>query len=173
MEVVVRGDADGGPSVELDHAAFAYAGKFRMTTTGKALALDDGTVLAAIAFNRDRTDPATVWFRYLTVRTDRRGDEIGARLAATLADRVLETAERVRIAVNNPFAYEALYKAGFGFTGEHTGVAELVLERPGDRSAQTYQAGLAAFNERDTLSGEERSFLATRPPEPPTQLAAE
>ena len=75
--------------------------------------------------------------------------------------------DRVKIAVNNPFAYEALYKAGFGFTGERTGIAELVLERPHDTDATAYRAGLARYRERD-LSGAERSFLDGRS-EPPDE----
>ena len=73
--------------------------------------------------------------------------------------------DRVRIAVNNPFAYEALYRAGFGFTGEETGLAELVLERPADRpagrDADAYRAGLDRFRARD-LSAAETKFLDGR-----------
>ncbi|MFC4551481.1 MULTISPECIES: GNAT family N-acetyltransferase [Halorussus] len=117
-------------------------------------------VVAAVAFNEDRTDPATAWLRYVTVRTGRRGDGIGARLTAFAADRLESTGyDRVKIAVNNPFAYRALHKAGFGYTGEETGLAELVLARPGDRSPERYRAGLDAYRERDDLAPEERSFL--------------
>jgi len=97
----------------------------------------------------------------VTVRRDRRGAGLGARLArfatARLRDREYE---RVKIAVNNPFAYHALYKAGFGYTGEQTGIAELVLARPGERSAERYRTGLDAYRERENLESEEREFLS-------------
>jgi ribosomal protein S18 acetylase RimI-like enzyme len=133
----------------------------------------DDDVLAAVAFNADRTDPGTLWLRYVTVRDDRRGDGLGPRLCAFVADRAADRDyETLRIAVNNPFAYEALYRAGFEFTGRETGLAELVLARPAgdpqmDRSERTYQAGLDRYRKRD-LSAAETSFLdrkrGTRPP---------
>ena len=163
MEVRIHGDPDGGPPVDLDHTWFSYAGKFVMTAYGKAVADIDGAIVAAIAFNRDRTDHATVWFRYLTVRTDRRASGIGARLSKTVADRLLEDGTTaIRIAVNNPFAYEACYKAGFGFIGEETGLAELVLQYPGDRTADRYQSGLRRFLDREDLGDGERSFVNRR-----------
>ncbi|PSQ08956.1 GNAT family N-acetyltransferase [Halobacteriales archaeon QS_5_68_33] len=120
----------------------------------------DGRVLGAVAFNADRTDPETWWLRYITVRGDRRGEGIGPRLAAFTTARLRERrAERVRIAVNNPYAYEALYRAGFAYTGEETGIAELVLARPPpDRSRATYRAGLDVFRARGP-GPDERSFL--------------
>ena len=153
------GGPEGGPALDLDHRRFRYAGKFVMTSTGKAVVREDGTPVGAAAFNRDRTDPGTAWIRYVTVRDDRRGNGIGADLADRTAAHLLRDAARVKIAVNNPFAYEALYKAGFGYTGERTGLAELVLARPGDRSVAAYRAGLAAFRERDDLAAEEVAFL--------------
>jgi len=42
----------------------------------------------------------------------------------------------VKIAVNNSFAYAALYKCGFAYTGENTGIAELVLERSAGEPAR-------------------------------------
>jgi len=188
MEFAVLGWPPDGPALRLDHRRFAYAGKFVMTTTGKAVARaaggdadapdavgDDGgfdAPLAAVAFNRDRTDPGALWLRYVTVREDRRGEGIGPRLCAFLAARARDRGvDRLRIAVNNPFAYEALYKAGFGYTGERTGLAELVLERPPPPGAD-YAAGLDAFRERDP--GEpEASFLASRADgEPPERIRA-
>jgi len=120
----------------------------------------DGHVLGAIAFNADRTDPDTWWLRYVTVRGDRRGEGIGPRLVAFTTDRLRERGvERVRIAVNNPYAYEALYRAGFAFTGEETGIAELVLSFPAtDDSRETYQTGLDLFRERGP-DADERAFL--------------
>ena len=175
MDVVVLGDADGGPALRPDHEAFAYAGKFVMTNTGKALARERGSVIGAAAFNRDRTDGTTGWVRYVTVRENRRGDGVGADLLDHLAGAMLSgdgvTGEfsQVRIAVNNPFAYEAAYKAGFSATGECTGIAELVLERPGEQTPAAYRRGIEAFDDRDDLEAAERQFVSARlgadPPE--------
>lgn len=159
--------------LELDHERFAYAGKFVMTATGKAVAESDGELVGAVAFNRDRTDDACWWLRWVTVRRDRRGEGLGSRLLDFTAERVLERGEAVRIAVNNPFAYEAAYKAGFGYTGQETGLAELVLERPADRTPAAYRAGLAVFEARDGLSDAEAAFLAGRDDTVPSLLAAE
>ncbi|MFC7177541.1 GNAT family N-acetyltransferase [Halosegnis marinus] len=142
-----------------------------MTNTGKAVIRGgesdpdsefDESVLAAVAFNEDRTDDRTLWLRYVTVRADRRGEGLGPRLCDAVAERALARGyDRVRIAVNNPFAYEALYKAGFGFTGRETGIAELVLERPAETSRSRYRDGLDRFRERD-LGDDERAFLDGR-----------
>ncbi|WP_327051791.1 GNAT family N-acetyltransferase [Halomicrococcus gelatinilyticus] len=181
MEYTVLGWPADGPTLRLDHERFSYAGKFVMSNTGKAVARErDGTessarsdgLVAAVAFNEDRTDAATAWLRYVTVRADRRGEGVGARLAAFAAERLHDRGyERVRIAVNNPFAFHALSKAGFGYTGERTGIAELVLERPGDRSTAAYQAGLDEFRDRD-LSAAETSFLSAKAGEAPPELVA-
>jgi len=135
----------------------------------------DTDVLAAVAFDGDRTDPDTLRLRYVTVRADLRGNGLGPRLCRFLARRAADRGyDRLRIAVNNPFAYQALYRAGFSFTGEETGIAELVLERPTtepaeDRSEATYQDGLDAYRARE-LSAAERAFLDRRrgrsPPSP-------
>jgi len=180
VRYAVLGDADDGPTLLLDWESFSYAGKFVMSNTGKAVAYegeplaeradadwppdaraaDDpvSDVVGAVSFNGDRTDAATAWLRYVTVRDDCRGDGVGARLCAFAADHLLAGRERVRIAVNNPFAYEALHKAGFGFTGEETGLAELVLERPHPDRAAAYQDGLDRYHDRE-LSPEEERFL--------------
>lgn len=173
MEYAVCGWPEDGPTLDLDHRKFAYAGKFVMSQTGKAVVCEQGEIIAAIAFNEDRTDSGTLWLRYITVRTDRRGDGFGARLAAFIAERALARGyERLRIAVNNPFAYEALYKAGFGYTDRETGLAELVLERPAERSRSAYQAGLDVYRERD-LTEREVEFLESRSgAEPPAVLAS-
>ena len=150
------------PVLHLDHEAFAYAGKFVRTATGKAVLEAGGDVVAAVAFDRDRSTPGRWWLRTVTVRADRRGEGLGPRLLAFAAERVLERADAVRIAVNNPFAYEAAYKAGFAFVGETTGLAELVLERPAERTPAGYAAGLDRFREREGLSAAETSFLDDR-----------
>ncbi|MUV90296.1 GNAT family N-acetyltransferase, partial [Halapricum sp. CBA1109] len=49
MEYALLGWADDGPTLRLDHERFAYAGKFVMSATGKAVARADGDVLAAAA----------------------------------------------------------------------------------------------------------------------------
>ena len=188
MERLVLGWPSDGPTLRLDHRRFSYAGKFVMSNTGKAVVRDPGeatdreyddAVLAAVAFNEDRTDPATMWLRYVTVRGDRRGEGLGPWLCGLVVDRAADRGyERVRIAVNNPFAYEALYRAGFGFTGRETGLAELVLERPTDapagRPAAAYRTGLDRFRERD-LPEAAVAFLEGRPPataEPPGLVTA-
>lgn len=202
MESVLLGWPPDGPALRLDYRRFGYAGKFVMSNTGKAVIREeddssanesrdgdeapDGEwdnrgsghaddVLAAVAFNEDRTDPGTLWLRYVTVREDRRGEGLGPRLCAFVCDRATARGyDRVRIGVNNPFAYEACYRAGFAFTGEETGIAELVLERPADgvaadRSTATYQDGLDRYRGRDH-SDAEAAFLDRKagadPPEP-------
>jgi len=209
-----------GPRLRLDHRRFAYAGKFVMSATGKAVLLEDhpngdergasggedgerseredgegrepntlddalldevdrerlaraaeGTdwslaaaVAGAVAFSEDRTDPDTLWVRYVTVRADRQREGLGPGLLAFLLDRAADRGyDRVRIGVNNAFSYEAAYRAGFGWTGEETGLAELVCEWPAPegRSAARYRAGLDRFRDSDRERSEaERSFLA-------------
>jgi GNAT superfamily N-acetyltransferase len=183
MEFALLGWPPEGPTLRLDYRRFSYAGKFVMSTTGKAVVRDgdaaaslapieadtpdaldpsvfDDSVLAAAAFNEDRTDPGVLWVRYVTVARERRGEGLGPRLVAFVADRAEERGyRRLRIAVNNAFSYEAMYKAGFVYTGRETGLAELVLERPGQRDRASYQCGLDVFRERD-VSGPEATFLA-------------
>ncbi|MBV0900986.1 GNAT family N-acetyltransferase [Haloarcula salina] len=161
MEFSLLGWAEDGHRLRLDHERFAYAGKFVMTSTGKAVAGDDG-VAAAAAFDADRTDPDTLRVRYVTVRRDRQGEGLGPRLLRFVRERAAERGfDRVSIGVNNPFSYQAAYRAGFCFSGAESGLAELDLVWPGDRSATRYQAGLDLFRERD-LSAEEESFLAAK-----------
>ena len=159
MECAVLGWPPDGPKLELDWRSFSYAGKFVMTNTGKMVAREDGEIVGAVAFNADRTDEKTAWLRYVTVREDRRGTGVGPELISFTTDQLLDAAfERVRIAVNNPFAYVALYKADFAYTGEQTGIAELVLEHPAEAGVEAYRAGLKLFADRD-LSSAEESFL--------------
>ncbi|WP_332900088.1 GNAT family N-acetyltransferase [Haladaptatus sp. CMSO5] len=163
MEYAVLGWPPDGPKLRLDYRQFSYAGKFVMSNTGKAVAREDQELLGALAFNEDRTDETTLWLRYVTVRGDRRGEGIGASLVSFVTEVAHERGyETVKIAVNNPFAYEAVWKAGFGYTGEQTGIAELVCAHPGTRTQARYQDGLDVYRAREGLSAEERSFLARK-----------
>jgi len=163
VEVELLGWPADGPTLRLDYERFAYAGKFVMSSTGKAVARADGELVGAVAFNADRTDETVCWLRYVTVRQDRKGEGIGPRLCAFVRDRALERGyEELRIAVNNPYAYEALHRAGFGFTGETTGIAELVLAfPPADAVDERYRDGLEQFRDRD-ITDAERSFVSAR-----------
>jgi GNAT superfamily N-acetyltransferase len=193
MEYALAGRPEEGVRLRLDYRAFAYAGKFVVGAPGKAvLRTDDGgpaapdwepdeplpdtvdpdafddDVIAAVSFSPDRTDPACCRLRYVTVHAARRGEGLGPRLIdATVADLAAAGFDRVRIAVNNPFAYEACYKCGFAYTGERTGLVELELERPAATPAAVeaarYRAGLTAFRETDAdLTAAERRFVAER-----------
>ena len=170
MEFELLGWPEAGPTLRLDHEQFAYAGKFVMSSTGKAVCRDD-SVVAAAAFDPDRTDPETLCIRYVTVRKDRRGAGIGPQLLAFVRERAAERGfDRVTIGVNNPFSYQAAYRAGFCFTGTEQGLGELELEWPGDRSPDRYRAGLDLFRERD-LSEHETEFLrANRGADPPATV---
>lgn len=171
-----------GPKLRLDHERFSYAGKFVMTNTGKAVARTaDGRLVAAVAFNADRTDEDTLWLRYVTVDRERRGEGIGPRLCRLVRDRAVERGyDRLRIAVNNPFAYEALYRTGFAYTGKTTGIAELILEYPTPDDPETaawtdrerYQAGLEEYRDRD-LSEAEEQFLESRAGCDPLEIGCE
>lgn len=177
MEYALLGWPPDGPTLDLDHEVFSYAGKFVMSNSGKAVVHQrdggDPVVVAAASFNADRADPDVLRLRYVTVRRDRRGEGIGPRLCAFAADRARGRGyDLVRIGVNNPFAYHALWKAGFGYTGETTGLAELVLERPGERTREAYQAGLDAYRERD-LSAVEREFLAAKADRDPPSVVGD
>jgi len=162
VEFTIAGWPADDVTLDLDHERFAYAGKFVMSSTGKALARENGSVVAAVAFDPDRTDPDCLVIRYVTVSVERRGEGIGARLLRFVVDRATEHGDdEVRAGVNNPIAYEAFYKAGLAYTGEQTGLAELVCSTAADRDAETYRAGLDAYRERDLTDHEER-FLETR-----------
>jgi GNAT superfamily N-acetyltransferase len=181
VEFELLGWPEAGPTLRLDYREFAYAGKFVTGDTGKAVFRRTATVVtpedtpetefdrdvvAAVSFDADRTDPTCAVVRYVTVRGDRRGDGLGPRLLADLIARIDADGrfERVRIAVNNPYAYVAMYRAGFAYTGTETGIAEVVLERPvetpADRDPERYRAGLERFLERDReLDDEQRAFV--------------
>jgi GNAT superfamily N-acetyltransferase len=162
MEFAVLGWPPDGPTLDLDHRRFAYAGNFVVGDTGKAVARSDGSVVAAAAFSPDRTDEDTLRCRYITVRRDRQGDGIGPRLLGFVVKRAREHGYRsVLIAVNNPYAYVAAYRAGFAFTGEETGVAETVLEAGGPRDAERYRDGLLTVAARD-LPADIEAFVERR-----------
>jgi len=172
MEFALLGWPEDAHPLRLDYRQFAYAGKFVMTSTGKAVVGDDG-VVAAAAFDADRTDPDTLCIRYVTVRLDRQGEGIGPRLLRFVRERAVERGyDRLTIGVNNPFSYQAAYRAGFCFTGAEQGLGELTLAWPGDRSGERYREGLALFGERD-LVDEAAAFIDDhRDGEPPSVVAA-
>ena len=153
-EIVGWSDA----ALELDEDEFAYAGKFRVPS-GKAVTRDEDEdgIVAALSFSQDRADDSAVRVRYFTVRSDIRGEGVGSELLEHAADRLLERYQAVRISVNNPFSYAAARKAGFGWTGEETGIAELVMERPCEGDERHEQA-LRLLAERD-LSDDEQEFV--------------
>ena len=176
MEYAVTAWPGDPETLALDHRQFGYAGKFRDDRTGIAVARETDTIIAAAGFNADRTDPRCGRVRTITVRRDRQAEGIGSRLLAgvrvTLLDRRYD---RLRIAVNNPYAYEAAYRAGFGFTGETSGLAELVLEAPWDGPHSAYDEGLAVAADRQDLDEGLTEYVATKrqrgpPPlvDPPT-----
>ncbi|WP_324757608.1 GNAT family N-acetyltransferase [Haloarcula sp. GH36] len=169
MEYELLGWPEDGPTLRLDHEQFAYAGKFVMSSTGKAVCRDE-SVVGAAAFDPDRTDPGTLCIRYVTVRTDRQGAGLGTQLLAFVRERASNRGfDRVTIGVNNPFSYQAAYRAGFCFTGTEQGLGELELEWPGDRCVDGYQAGLDLFRERD-LSEAEVAFLREKTGSDPPEL---
>lgn len=159
MEFVFLGWPAAEPRLELDHRRFAYAGKFVVGSTGKAIARADDRTVAAVSFSPDRTAEDRMWVRYLTVDTDHRGHRIAPRLVTATVDRILEDGyEAVTIAVNNPFSYVAMYRAGFGFTGETTGIAEVVLSTDVDRQPVRFRAGLGVVIARGPASTVERDY---------------
>ncbi|WP_435066529.1 GNAT family N-acetyltransferase [Haloplanus sp. C73] len=183
MDFVALGWPPDGPTLRLDYRRFAYAGKFVVGSTGKAVVRDGSEseaeyadhVRAAASFDPDRTDADCLVIRYVTVRDDRQGDGLGSRLLAFVTARAdAHGYDRVRIAVNNPAAYVAAYRAGFAFTGRETGLAELVCERPADapadRDVDTYRDGLDRYRERD-LDSAARERLDAKAAGLPTLVA--
>lgn len=172
MEFEFLGMPEAGPTLELDHERFAYAGNFRTAATGKTVARETGTLLGAVAFNRDRTDDSTMRLRYVTVRDDRRDEGIGSTLLQYTAEELLDRdVADIAIAVNNPIAFQACYRAGFVFTGEERGMHELLCHyRPAaTRDGTLYRAGLEHFRAQ-SLPEDQHSFvteqLATGVPAP-------
>jgi len=139
-------------TLELDES-FAYAGKFRVPS-GKAVTRHAETdeTLAVLSFSPDYADEDGVRVRYFAVRQDRQGEGIGSLLLEYVADRLLDRYDRVRVSVNNPYSYEAASKAGFGWTGDTAGLAELVMKRPTEETL--YEEGLRRLAERDLSEGE-------------------
>jgi len=173
---VVRGDLPEGPDAP-DEDDLRGVDSLELLPEGLSRAEFNTDILAAAAFNADRTDAQTLWIRYLTVRGDLRDSDLrlGPRLAAFVTAQALDRGyDRVRIAVNNVFSYQALYRAGFATTGRETGLAELILQRPTAERAEVstsgYQRGLDRFRGRDGLSAAEESFLhdheTVDPPDP-------
>lgn len=144
------GWADSAPALELPHETFAYAGKFRLPYTGKAVAREQTeTLVGAAAFDEDRGVADALRIRYITVRESHRGQRIGPKLAALVISRAQTRGyTRVRVAVNNPAAYEAMYRAGLGYTGERRNLGELVLETEQGLTDEDYKTGLEEFAER-------------------------
>jgi GNAT superfamily N-acetyltransferase len=171
MDLVVRAWPPDGDALDLDHEQFIYGGKFNTGRTAKALARDDGEVVGAVAFNEDRAAADALRIRYVSVREDRRAEGIGPRLLRFAATRARDHGyDRVRIAVNNPYAYQACYRAGFSFTGEETGIAELVMTFPAeDRSPERYREGIAIFADRD-LPDDQAEFVTDTDTHPPTVI---
>ena len=97
MEFALLGWPPDSPTLHLDYRRFAYAGKFVVGSTGKAVVQAgekrdseyDDHVLAAASFSPDRTDDDCLCIRYVTVRDDRQGEGLGARLLAFVALPVL------------------------------------------------------------------------------------
>lgn len=159
MEIEILGWPGDGVSLQLDYRRFSYAGKFVMSTTGKSVGRKSGNIVAAASFSEDRSDEETMWIRYLTVRDDKRGEGYGSELAADTTRRIeCKNYSQVKIAVNNPYALKALTKAGFGFTGQSTGIAELVLST-NINPADQYQSALRHFKEYSHLSSSEQEFI--------------
>ena len=160
VEYEVLGYPPDAPTLRLDHERFAYAGKFVMSDTGKAVARDPGdpvdsgerwdTPVGVTSFSEHHDQSERARIRYVTVREDRRGEGVGPRLLRFTADTLAGRFEAVAIAVNNPIAYQAAYRAGFAWTGRETGMAELLLSYlPETATADRYRAGLAVFESRD------------------------
>jgi len=172
VEFELLGFPPDAPTLRLDHEQFAYAGKFVLSSTGKAVARDTSGgdhprpgsdagvgLLGATSFSEDYDDPERVRIRYVTVREDRRGEGVGPRLLRFTADALAERFAAVAIAVNNPIAYQAAYRAGFVWTGQETGMAELLLGYdPGAATTDRYRAGFAVFDRRE-LPGPHRSLV--------------
>ncbi len=167
MQYRILGYPDDGPTLNLDYRRFAYAGKFVMSNTGKSVARENDEILGAIAFSPDHDDPSVCHLRYVTVRDDRQGEGIGTQLLRFTAEMLEKKAyDVVIIAVNNPIAYRACYRAGFVYAGRETGIAEVVLRYAPRQSqnAEQYREGLAVFRDRDLPESQQTVLKRTEVP---------
>ena len=162
MDFEIVGYPGDEVSLDLSHEDFSYAGKFGVSDTGKSVLREDDEIVGAVAFDRDRTDDDVVKLRCIEVKAGMRGEGRGSKLARFTTSRLLgEGVEKVKISVNNPYSYHAMYKAGFEYTGEKRGLRDFVLEYPAYDS-EGYGEGLKKFLEIDDLSEEERGFVEER-----------
>jgi predicted acetyltransferase len=149
MEFVVMGDLEGGPSIFLEEKKFSYAGKFVMKDTGKIVGKIEGDIIAAASFNFDRTDKKIAWIRCISIRKDKRREGIGHNLILYITKKIVGGVPVcVRVAVNNPIAYDTFYKAGFEYTGNEVGLCELILEYPKNQTYDMYRKGAEIFENR-------------------------
>ena len=153
---------EGGPPIFLERDKFSYAGKFIRKDTGKILAKSGGKIIAAISFSADRNDKEIVWIRYIVVEKNLRGKSVGPKLLSYAVKSLMERAGLIKIATNNVFAYRALYKSGFEYTGKKTGISELVLEYPRDQTEEKYLEGIEMFQLEKCLTDEAIELLSKR-----------
>lgn len=148
------------PTLEVSHEEFAYAGNFRLPDTGKTVVNTDDRLLGIAAFNDERTAGNRGRIRYVSIRRNARGEGLGPRLLRFTGERLADHYASLAMAVNNPIAYEAAYRAGFISTGRETGVSEIVLTYRPDRdpSIEDYRAGFERFAAED-LPDEQRAIL--------------
>ena len=156
----IEGDIEGGPPIFLHGDKFSYAGKFITKDAGKILARIDEEVVGAISFNKDRNDEDIGWIRYMVVEKDHRGEGIGPELITYAIGVLRENVGLIKVATNNIFAYRALYKSGFAYTGKTTGIAELVLEYPKNQTMQKYIEGVEHLLSVKNLTEEEIEFFS-------------
>tara|TARA_A100001037_G_scaffold240057_2_gene219846 strand:+ start:6245 stop:6784 length:540 start_codon:yes stop_codon:yes gene_type:complete len=154
------GDGEGGPPIFLERDKFSYAGKFIGKDTGKILAKNGERIIAALSFSGDRNDKDIVWIRYVVVEKNLRGKGIGPKLLSYAVESLMGRVKLVKIATNNVFAYRALYKSGFEYTGKKTGILELVLECPSTQTRERYLEGIEAFRSVKSLTDEEVEFVS-------------
>lgn len=145
---------DDGPTIDISHERFAYAGKFILPGTGKAIVRSSQPgshpIKGAVAFNDDRGVQNAARIRYITVSESTRGRRLGPKLALFVQDQIIgQSYSLVRIAVNNPIAYEAMYRAGFYYTGETRQLNEVVLSTDAPLSPSKYKTGLQTFDKAD------------------------
>ncbi len=158
-------------SIVLPQEEFAYAGQYRMQRYGKAvltrrpdLPTAAAAIIAALTTDRHRVHHDRLVVRTIDVRRAERGNGWGPLLLRSVLPAVATAGyTTVQINVNNPFAYIAACKAGFGWTGRTTGLAELMMTRPTDRpstwSRGRFIAGLSLYRRR-RLATASRGLIA-------------